>query len=371
MTTTHKRKRAPTPTTEKSKKRCIQPFEWLPAEMVSEILSHLPRSLDPVLSLVCRNWHQLLPQRARPARMAFTIKWAVQNDCWSLLKWIICRRRHDTWACPCGDAAAFYCLIHGKKKMLGWLLDSEEVKYHLGRAIEIDFQKMVALLMAGRGDMLELVKDRYCGNLYTTFLYAAYRGGSSDCIAWAREKLPNYAMNPKEAMLQAAYGGQFDLLCKTAIQHHQRPTTAMAIAAIRQRRVSVLEWIIEHGSGLDRKQLYAAAFRSGRADLINPVVLRLPLNARSRRYVQKMGIAQWAITHRRYNTLNLLIRYKVLHVDASTVAAAIQQDGHDVRMCKYLLEYAPKMFTKDGLERLKKQGLPPGMEGTLRRVISL
>ena len=367
MTTTRKRKRVSTSTTEKSKKCCIQPFEWLPAEMVSEILSHLPRSLDPVLRQVCQRWNQVLSkQKACPRGL---VKWVIENECWPLYKWMLCRKEHSSWTCKhCIEGIAHCAVANGKKEMLEWLLNSEEAEQYwqaYAKNVEairavvqwLSYTGVGTALKAGNLDMAKFIDSRYRGDkYYGQFIYDAYEGGSDDCIKWAQShpSVDRFILHPVSAMCAAAKGGHFGLLKELYKTYQQRPTTDVVLEAIRHDRLDMLEWIMMKRLWVDVPRIFASpTFQQGGVKIMRFLLLKYRKRwSFARDFEDETANCVKAIVSRHYAALALFKELDVLYVNAAMLETAIQPDGQSADMLCFLTNHTP--YLVNGPNILKK-----------------
>ena len=361
----HKRKRASTSTTEKSKKRCIQPFEWLPAEMVSEILSHLPRPLDPVLRQVCQGWNQILSkQKASPRDL---VKWVIENECWPLYKWMLCRKEHSSWTCKhCIEGIAHCAVANGKKEMLEWLLNSEEAEQHWQahakeqywqahaknvREIRAVVQRLShagigIALKAGNLDMAKFIDSRHRGDKhYGQFVYNAYEGGSDDCIKWVQSQpsAAHFILHPVPAMLAATKGQQFRLLKELCETHQQRPTTDMVLEAMRHGRLDMLKWILLKSLAIDITRIFASStFQQAGVKIMRFLLLKYRKRwASARDFENATANCVKAIVSRRYAALALFKECDLLYVNEAMLKTTIKSDGQSADMLRFLTNHAP------------------------------
>lgn len=350
-----------------NKKPCIQGcFEWLPAEMLHKVLMLLPPELDTVHRMVCREWNAILGER-RQTPPLHPIKWAADNKRMPLMDFILNPYRpqpSDAVRLPSHDYAMGVmrcCVREGWTDTLKCVVGFCQDKKLLMCRPTFGAEDLMLALKSGCVDVARYIGCPSDINCYSSWTYAAYEGGSQDCIDWVNACISGrWYVSSEHAMMATIRGGHLQLL-KKLVETHERPfTTDMARCAIRHKQVDILKWGLETWHNLNVKIICHDAFRSAHKDVIKCLIHTVPLAAIRASCRERGGFVISLVKSRCYESLDLLKQYNLLNTDLEDILGAVRGDGKDVEMLEYLAENVPELAitnTASVLHQLARRSL--------------
>ena len=346
-------------------------FDWLPAELVEQILEAVPSELDVITRSVCKAWCRTIGRRWRKSEASpyVSMGWAVQQHAFPLVHWLssaMKREPHYPWISLWINKAC----TTGNIKTLKWLLSKKPPKF-LWRSLSVDHVKLVA--RHGGLECYKFILPRAARTWPTNDdVYQACQGGQLDIVKWIadtekfdwRTKMSIYPAF-QVCMFRACLGGHIDVVdWIMATRSNKKPIifignrelgSDLIEAALKNGHLKMAQHLVNHYKGsFDGMDLFKAALSRGDVEAIRWVYDVVP---RHQLEEGRMNPTMF-VFNRQFEVLNLLSEKGMLPIDANLFIDAIRQDEQDLVMVQWLWDRCAQEVIKKEMCQMGSIGFP-------------